>query len=234
MGQKKLKRFAEVRTFPNFFEYPQGKAGKWREFFGNNHPLILELACGKGEYTLGLAKLYPSKNYIGLDLKSNRIWVGARRALSQQMQNVAFIRTQIDKLTDYFGPGEVAEIWLTFPDPQLRLSKAKKRLTHPRFLRLYHQVLQKGGNLHLKTDSPELYDFTKLVISLYGCPLLEDLNNIYTQVGLEEHLKIQTHYETLDIAKSDKVHYLKFCLPEVFPPGNDEQLKGMVREDIIH
>jgi len=137
MGQKKLIRFAEIRTFPNFLEYPANMQGKWCEFFNNRNPIVLELACGKGEYATGMGMLFPGKNFIGIDLKSNRMWVGARKALGVPLANVAFLRSQIDKLTNYFAAGEVAEIWLTFPDPQLRGSKAKKRLTHPRFLRLY-------------------------------------------------------------------------------------------------
>ena len=129
------------------------------------------------------------------------------------MDNVAFIRTQIDKITDYFEEGEVQEIWLTFPDPQLRTSKAKKRLTHPKFLRLYRQVLQPGGKIHLKTDSPDLYNFTKLVISMHELPLLADIDDVYAVDNREEELNIKTHYEALDIANSNRIHYLQFSLP---------------------
>src|SRR5687768_1383028 len=121
MGQKKLKRFAEIETFANVLQYPQGMRGAWNGFFKNNNPLTLELACGKGEYALGLGRLYPDRNFIGIDLKGNRIWAGAKKALNEGLRNVAFLRTHIDKLTDYFAPGEVSEIWLTFPDPQLRV-----------------------------------------------------------------------------------------------------------------
>ncbi len=135
MGQKKLIRFAELKTFPNVLQYPEGMAGNWNAFWKNNNPLILELACGKGEYAVGLGKLYPDKNFIGIDLKGNRIWVGAKKALQQNLNNVAFLRTQIDQVSSYFTTNEVEAIWITFPDPQLRKSKAKKRLTHPKFLR---------------------------------------------------------------------------------------------------
>lgn len=214
MGQKKLQRFAELATFPNVLQFPENMKGRWFELFKNNNPITLELACGKGEYAVGLGKLYPQRNFIGVDLKGNRIWVGAKKALNDQLANVAFLRTQIDQLNNYFAPAEVQEIWITFPDPQLRLSKAKKRLTHPKFLRLYQQILTPGGLIHLKTDSPDLYRFTKLVIELYGCSLHTDLNDVYANNLQKEELKIKTHYEGLDIADSNRIHYLCFSLPE--------------------
>ena len=162
----------------------QAWQGNWNEFFKNNNPIILELACGKGEYAVGLGKLYPQKNFIGIDLKGNRIWVGAKKALQQNLKNVAFLRTQIDQVSDYFSQNEVEEIWITFPDPQLRKSKAKKRLTHPKFLRLYQQFLVPGGLIHLKTDSPDLYTFTKLVIELYNCTLHKDYDDTYKEAGI--------------------------------------------------
>src|ERR1051326_739480 len=161
MGQKKLERFAELKTFSNVLQFPEGIAGKWNEFFKNKNPITLELACGKGEYAVGLGQLYPEKNFLGIDLKGNRIWVGAKKALQQQLANVGFLRIQIDQITDYFTNNEVDSLWITFPDPQLRVSKAKKRLTHPKFLRLYKHILVPGGFIHLKTDSPVLYQFTK-------------------------------------------------------------------------
>ncbi len=231
MGQKKLQRFAELETFPNVLQYPENMAGKWRDFFHNTHPITLELACGKGEYAVGLGRMFPGRNFLGIDLKGNRIWVGARKALAENLQNVAFLRTQIDRIATYFAPGEVAEIWLTFPDPQLRTSKAKKRLTHPKFLRLYQQIMVPGGYIHLKTDSPSLYRFTKWVIDLYQLPLVEDIDDIYTQEKLSEELKIKTHYEGLDIAASRKVHYLQFRLPAEPLPDKEEQLKILLREE---
>src|SRR5689334_20540474 len=205
MGQKKLVRFEELKTFPNVLQFPQGMAGRWHEHFGNNHPIILELACGKGEYAVGLGQLYPGKNFIGIDLKGNRIWVGAKKALQQALANVAFLRTQIDQAADYFSTNEVAEIWITFPDPQLRMSKAKKRLTHPKFLRLYQQFLVPGGLIHLKTDSPDLYQFTKLVVQLYDCILHNDIDDVHRQETIADELKIKTHYESLDIAGSNRI-----------------------------
>jgi len=144
MGQKKLIRFAELETFSNVLQFPKNIKGKWNEFFKNENPITLELACGKGEYAVGLGRLYPQKNFVGIDIKGNRIWVGAKKALENNLENVAFLRTEIDKMNEYFAKNEVAEIWITFPDPQLRKSKAKKRLTHPKFLRLYHEFLNPG------------------------------------------------------------------------------------------
>ena len=230
MGQKKLKRFAEIKTFPNFFEYPSDMQGKWSEFFNNSYPLVLELACGKGEYATGMGMLFPEKNFIGIDLKSNRMWVGARKALQHPLPNVAFLRSQIDKLPNYFAPGEVAEIWLTFPDPQLRFSKAKKRLTHPRFLRLYQQVLDPDGVIHLKTDSPDLYLFTKKVIELYNLDLLEDIGDLYASSPVSPVLNIKTHYESLDIAGQSRVHYLQFRINQPLPEEKDIELKELIRE----
>ena len=233
MGQKKLKRFAEIETFPNVLQYPTAMPGKWHEFFGNTHPITLELACGKGEYTVGLAQLYPERNFMGLDLKGNRIWVGARDALKQGLENVAFLRTQIDKITDYFNAGEVSEIWITFPDPQLRASRSKKRLTHPSFLRRYQQILSSGGYIHLKTDSPDLYLFTKEVIHRYGLIISEDIEDVHGQPDPGAELKIKTHYESLDISGSQQIFYLKFMLTEGLSADHDKELLEWVKNEPI-
>ena len=231
MGQKKLIRFAELNTFHNVLQFPENMAGNWNSFFKNENPIVLELACGKGEYAVGLGQLHSNKNFIGVDLKGNRIWVGAKKALQNNLNNVAFLRTQIDRVNDYFLKNEVAEIWVTFPDPQLRTSKAKKRLTHPKFLRLYHQILVPGGLIHLKTDSPDLYDFTKMIIEIYGCVLHKDYTDVYSEEIVAEELKIKTHYESLDIAESNRIHYLCFSLPGQLP-GNekDEELKLSLKD----
>lgn len=229
MGQKKLIRFAELETFRNVLQFPKDMPGKWNTVFGNGHPVILELACGKGEYALGLGALYPEQNYIGVDLKGNRIWVGAKKAIRQGLDNVAFLRTQIDQIATYFAPGEVTAIWITFPDPQLRFSKAKKRLTHPKFLRLYQQFLIPGGCIHLKTDSPDLYRFTKTVLSFYGCTVYADSDNVYGMEHIPQELMIKTHYESLDIAGSNRVHYLCFSLPaDLGDKEKDAQLKEII------
>lgn len=229
MAQKKLKRFAAIKTFPNVLEYPEDMPGKWHSFFKNDNPILLELACGKGEYTTGLARLHREKNFIGVDIKGNRIWVGARHALDNQLNNAAFLRTQIVRIHEYFSAGEVDEIWITFPDPQLRTSKAGRRLTHPRFLRLYARIIKPGGTIHLKTDSPDLYAFTKKVIALYGLHIITDCNDLYAQENISEELKIKTHYESLDIAQSNTIFYLSFSLPEVLGQ-DDEALEMLIKE----
>ena len=231
MGHKKLIRFAELETFHHVLQFPKDMPGKWHSFFHNNNPITLELACGKGEYTLGLAKLYPNRNFVGVDIKGSRIWVGAKKALRENLANVGFLRTQIDQLAEYFDAGEVAEIWITFPDPQLRFSKARKRLTHPKFLRLYQQLLAPGGVVHLKTDSPDLYQFTKLVLDKYHCTILEESDNVYAAEKVSEELMIRTHYEALDIAGSNRIHYLRFTLPsDLGGKEEDEALKAILRE----
>ncbi len=230
MAQKKLQRFADFKSLSNALEYPAGMRGQWPVFFKNNNPLVLELACGRGEYTVGLARIFPEKNFIGVDVKGNRMYIGAKTCLQENIVNAGFLRTQIEKLTDYFSPGEVDEIWLTFPDPQLRTSRAKKRLTHPRFLRLYQQVLKPGGFIHLKTDSPDLYLFTKRVAGLYAITLLEDSDNVYADQDIKEELKIKTHYENLDIAQSKKIHYLKFILPPEIK-DIDKQLQEILKHE---
>ena len=230
MGQKKLIRFAELLTFTNVLQYPQGMQGNWHKQFGNNNPITLELACGKGEYTVGLSQLNPNRNFIGVDVKGNRIWVGAKKANQQSLTNAAFLRTQIDKIHEYFEPGEVEEIWLTFPDPQLRTSRAKKRLTHPKFLELYQHFLIPNGTIHLKTDSPVLYNFTKLVLELHNLKAEIDLDNVHQTKHNIPELEIKTHYEGLDIAQSNRIHYLRFRLPQVKLENKDHILHELSKE----
>ena len=230
MAQKKLVRFAAIKTFANVLEYPENMKDNWKTFFNNNHPVTLELACGKGEYTVGLARMYPQQNFIGVDVKGNRIYIGAKKCLAEGLTNAGFLRTQIGMLTQYFAAGEVDEIWITFPDPQLRTSKAKKRLTHPAFLRLYQQVLKPGGFIHLKTDSPRLYAFTKKVAELYDLSIVEDMDDVYSNSNIKEELKLKTYYESLDIAQSSKIHYLKFTLPAVIK-NIDDQLQEELKNE---
>jgi tRNA (guanine-N7-)-methyltransferase len=232
MGQKKLLRFAAIKTFTNVLEYPKDMQGNWNVFLKNENPLVLELACGRGEYTVGLSQLSPNKNFIGIDIKGNRIYIGAKKCLDDKILNAAFLRTQIEKLPDYFAVAEVDEIWITFPDPQLRTSRAKKRLTHPRFLRLYKQLLKPDGFIHLKTDSPDLYRFTKRVINLYNLILIDDCDDVYAKSNNEE-LKIKTHYEGLNIAQSDKIFYLKFKLPSTIINIDDELQEILKQEEHV-
>jgi tRNA (guanine-N7-)-methyltransferase len=214
MGQKKLVRFAAIKTFANVLQYPEGMKGSWKNFFHNENPLILELACGKGEYSVALGRENPNRNYIGVDIKGNRIYIGAKRALAEGLGNIAFLRAQIGQLTDYFAKDEVSEIWIIFPDPFLREGKAKNRLTHPRFLSLYQQVLKPGGRIHLKTDSEELYRFTQETLEAQHCTVHEDVADIYAKGRATGALAIQTHYEGLHLAEGRTIYYISFSLPE--------------------
>jgi tRNA (guanine-N7-)-methyltransferase len=228
MGQKKLLRFSQIKAFPNVLEYPKDMQGKWHSFFENNHQIILELACGRGEYTVGLSGMHPENNYIGVDVKGNRMYLGAKKCIDSETKNAAFLRTQIEMIGAYFAPEEVSEIWITFPDPQLRSSRAKKRLTHPRFLKLYETFLKAGGPIHLKTDSPDLYRFTLKVIELCGLNLIRSMEDVYHSKDIFPELTIKTHYEGLDIAKSQTIFYLCFSLPEKWEEKKEE-LKEWIR-----
>ena len=230
MGQKKLERFEAIKQFPNVLEYPDNMQGNWSSFFKNNHSITLELACGKGEYAVGLGRMYPQRNFIGIDVKGNRIWRGAKTALDESLSNIAFVRSHIDKVTNYFAASEVDEIWITFPDPQLRASRAKKRLTHPRFLRLYQQFLKPHGIIHLKTDSPDLYRFTQAVINLFDLDLLYNSDNLYAEATIKPEWLIKTHYEGLDIANSNSIHLLSFLLNKNLPLEKDSILKNLFSE----
>lgn len=226
MAQKKLLRFAQIKNFANVLEYPEDMPGNWKSFFRNSNELILELACGRGEYTIGLAQMYPDKNFLGIDVKGNRMYIGAKKALEIKLSNAAFLRTQIEMVNEYFAMDEVDAMWITFPDPQLRTSRARKRLTHPRFLRLYKQFLKPGASIHLKTDSPQLFHFTKRVIELYGLLLVEENSDVYAGPRSPD-LDIKTHYEALDIAGSKTIFYLHFKLA-----GDLPLLDNQLQEDL--
>lgn len=213
MGQKKLVRFAAIKTFSNVLQYPENVKGQWNAWFKNDNPITLELACGKGEYSVNLGREHSDRNFIGVDIKGNRIYIGAKTALAEGLQNVAFMRAQIGQLTQYFDNNEVSEIWIIFPDPFLREGKAKNRLTHPRFLALYQQVLPPGAPIHLKTDSKELYDFTLETIEQQGCIIRENIVDIYGQGKATGALGIQTHYEKMHLKEGRTIYYLSFILP---------------------
>lgn len=231
MGQKKLIRFAAIKEFPNVVENDVSLKGRWNNFFKNENRIVLELACGKGEYTVGLASRYPDRNFIGVDIKGNRLWKGAKTALDTRLLNAAFLRTQIDQIDAFFKADEVSEIWITFPDPQLRFSKIKKRLTHPKFLRKYQSFLQPDAPIHLKTDSPDLYFFTLKVIQFYNLELIASSDDLYNSNLYENELKIKTHYETLDIAQSSKIFYLKFRLNSNLHENRDEIFKVQLGDE---
>ena len=193
-------------------------------------PLTLELACGRGEYAVGLGRMFPEQHFIGIDLKGNRIWKGASIANKDGLTNVAFVRSQIELTSNYFAKDEVDEIWITFPDPQLRWSKSKKRLTHPKFLRLYQQFLKNNGIVHLKTDSPLLYNFTLKVIELYGLHLIYKTDHLYAEQNIDPRCLIKTYYEGLDIAQSNKIHYIQFNIDGDLPLELDEILKEAIKD----
>lgn len=219
MGKDKLRRFAENETFANMFQmkYEDVKdgfylKGKWREeFFKNDNPLVLELGCGKGEYTVGLAKQYPDKNFIGIDIKGARMWRGCKTSVDENINNVAFVRSHVQLVNFYFGEKEVSEIWITFPDPQLK--KPNKRLTSPRFLDTYAKVLKDDAIIHLKTDSKELYDYTlNEVLIPQNRKVLVSTNNLYDSNIIEDVISIRTFYENIYLSQGKPITYLKFQL----------------------
>ena len=221
MSKNKLEKFVENSTFPNFFQIPfeeisQQDAsikGNWkRDFFNNDNPIVLELGCGRGEYTVELAKQNPHINYIGIDRKGSRMWKGCKYAVEHQMTNVAFVRTQIQFVPHYFAENEVSEIWLTFPDPQPKRSKVNKRLTSSFYLDMYKRVLNPSGCIHLKTDSKLLYDFTLEVIERLKYTILESKEDIYAETIEKYTLSIQTYYEKMWLEQGHKIYYLKFSL----------------------
>lgn len=198
MGKDKLKKFAEISTFANVLQLEEGKPkkGQWAfSQFGNERPIVLELACGKGEYTVNMAKLFPDKNFIGIDYKGNRIWRGAKTALEEGLANVAFLRIQIETILDYFASGEVSEIWITFPDPQPQQSREKKRLTNPAFLNVYQQILVPNGIMHLKTDNDGLYAYTIEKLAELELPVYSQTTDLYRSDLVDEVLAIKTYYE---------------------------------------
>ena len=213
MGKDKLKRFAEINTFSNVLQLDAGKPfkGRWATgFFKNNNPVVLELACGKGEYTVNLAQMLPGRNFIGIDYKGNRIWRGAKTALEEEVGNAAFLRIQIEDVLDYFETGEVDEIWITFPDPQPQVSREKKRLTSSRFLNKYKQVLKPGGFINLKTDNDALYAYTQTKISEAGITPEIITNDLYNSPYADELLSVKTFYEKKYLKESKNINYLKF------------------------
>ncbi|MBL7838078.1 MAG: tRNA (guanosine(46)-N7)-methyltransferase TrmB [Bacteroidetes bacterium] len=213
MGKNKLKKFNEYNTFSNTFDARNQLKGKWGEqVFGNKNPITLELACGRGEYTIGLAKLYPNRNFIGIDVKASRMWQGAKIALENGLKNVAFIRIQIDFLQDYFEPGEVDEIWITFPDPQPQKPREKQRLTAPKFLDKYLQLMGKGHHVNLKTDSDFLLNYTLQTIQDKDILVRELLLDIDQKDDLQDELKIRTYYERMWREKGILIKYLKMEL----------------------
>ena len=221
MGKGKLAKFADMETYENVFQYPYSVVehvpfdmqGHWHEqYFHNNNPIVLELGCGKGEYTVELAKLHPNMNFIGVDIKGARMWTGATQTLNEGLKNVAFLRTNIEIIERFFAPDEVQEIWLTFSDPQMK--NPHKRLTSTFFLERYRKFLIDGGIIHLKTDSNFLFTYTTYLVEKNQLPVLLRTTDLYSQ-GPEyaEVASIQTYYESMWIARGLNIKYMKFCLP---------------------
>lgn len=226
MAKNKLAKFAEMETFDNVFQCAAREVsddnpvvqmrGKWHmSYFKNNQPIVLELGCGRGEYTVGLAKLYPDRNFIGIDIKGARMWAGAKQAVQEGLKNVAFLRTNIELLEQFFAPLEVDEIWITFCDPQMK--KATKRLTSSWFMQRYSHLLRDGGKIHLKTDSPFLYIYTREMVRLNDFPILADTADLYacdeTDIWPEAQA-MQTHYEHQWLERGMKIKYLCWQLPQ--------------------
>jgi tRNA (guanine-N7-)-methyltransferase len=222
LGKKKLSRFRELETFervfqPQFeeiFQQDHPLKGRWcREVFGNDHPLVLELGCGKGEYTVGLARRYPERNYMGVDIKGARIWKGARTARDEGLGNVAFLRTRIDFILSFFAPAEVEEIWITFPDPQGKKRRRKKRLTGALFLNRYRHMLKDGGVVHLKTDNETLFRDTLELARYNQLPVERSSPDLYREDWDDETVAIQTFYETHFLQDGARIHYLRLRIP---------------------
>jgi len=224
MGKGKLAKFADMETYENVFQYPYSvmehvpfeMKGHWHEqYFHNDHPIVLELGCGKGEYTVGLAQQYPDVNFIGVDIKGARMWTGATQAVNEGLKNVAFLRTNIEIIDRFFAPDEVQEIWLTFSDPQMK--NPRKRLTSTWFLERYRHFLVDGGIIHLKTDSNFLFTYTTCLVEHNQLPLLEKTDDLYHTSQLStltsQLLSIQTYYESMWIARGLNIKYMKFRLP---------------------
>ena len=213
MGKDKLRRFAEVNTFGNVIQLDAGKPfnGKWaNDFFKNDNPVVLELACGKGEYTVNLGRLFPQKNFIGIDYKGNRIWRGAKTALEDGVNNVGFLRIQIETILDYFAEGEISEIWITFPDPQPQESREKKRLTAPGFLNKYRSFLKPGGKINLKTDNDGLYQYTAEMVKNLGLVIHKQTTQLYASEHADQVLSIKTHYERIYLKHDKSINYIQF------------------------
>lgn len=221
MGKNKLERFAEIAEFDHVLELTdfqdediEKPRGRWnRDVFDNENPVTLELACGKGEYTLGLAECCPDRNFVGIDIKGARLWKGARRALNRELENIRFLRIYIDHLDEYFARDEVEEIWITFPDPYPKWSDRNKRLTSPKFLALYQKVLEKGGVIHVKTDSDRLFEFTRETLEEENCEITDLVPNVHDERGDDPLLGIKTYYEKKHIENGKTIKYLSFRLP---------------------
>ncbi|MEX0608651.1 MAG: tRNA (guanosine(46)-N7)-methyltransferase TrmB [Balneolaceae bacterium] len=206
-----MQRYENVLEYTDYEEDSASPKGKWnKEIFQNEKPIVLELACGKGEYSLNLAQLHPEKNYIGIDIKGNRMWVGATKAQEKDLNNVRYFRAFIDHLDQFFAAGEISEAWIVFPDPYIK--KERKRLTSQKFLKLYRKVFKPGAIIHLKTDSDLLYEYSKEVIAAEELELLKDIPNVYKTHPDDPVLSIKTFYEKKHLKEGKSIKYLSFRL----------------------
>ena len=220
MAKNKLAKFADMATYDNVFQYGFEELkkegfplkGTWNTFFNNNNPIVLELGCGKGEYTIGLANKYPNKNFIGIDIKGSRMWTGATEAIEKGLTNVAFIRTHIEQITSFFEVDEVSEIWITFPDPQM--NKTRRRLTSTRFMKEYSKIIKTDGIVHLKTDSNFLYTYTDAMVKENNLEVIINTDNLYNSGIEDDILQIQTFYEQQWRARGIDIKYIKFLCPK--------------------
>jgi tRNA (guanine-N7-)-methyltransferase len=220
MSRKKLVRFAQNEVNPNVVQagkpiFDQIK-GQWNAVqFANDQPLVVELACGRGEFTLGLGRQYPNQNFIGVDIKGSRIWKGSSSATAEGIHTVAFLRTQIQQLQDFFAAGEISELWITFPDPFPRDGDEKRRLTSPKFLEMYKQLVKTGGLIHFKTDNTGLYEYTDLVLSERpDCQIHYNTADFYESDLRDAHHGIKTRYEKIFSDKGEKIKYIQFSFTE--------------------
>lgn len=213
MGKNKLKHLSELETFSNVYQLRRDLKGKWNEdVFKNQNPITLELACGKGEYSIALARKFPDRNFIGIDIKGARIWRGAKTAFEEKLPNVVFLRTYIDHLTDYFDPDEVEDIWILFPDPYREKSKARKRLTSLLFLDRYRQIIKRSGLIHLKTDDLQLYEFTIDTLKEQKAEIHFRTDDLYASTLPDEILSVKTFYEQMHLQESKTIKYIKFTV----------------------
>lgn len=233
MGKNKLKKFADMKGFSCALEYPREELikkgfpykGIWNnEVFAASHPIVVELGCGKGEYTVQLAKSEPDRNFVGVDIKGARMWSGAKEVEEENIPNAKFLRAEIENICSFFAPGEVEELWITFPDPQMQ--KVRKRLTSTRFLNLYRRIMRDGGIINLKTDSPFLYEYTRRLVELNGFEVLTNTDDLYGTGNADPVSSIKTYYEQQWLSRGKKIKLLSFRLPA------EGELKEPVADDI--
>lgn len=232
MGKNKLKKFADMAKFGCVLQYPREEllakgfpyVGKWNEaIFAQPSPIVLELGCGKGEYTVGLAKANPDRNYIGVDIKGARMWTGASIVENEKIPNAAFLRAEIENIDKFFAPSEVEQIWITFPDPQMK--KSRKRLTSSRFLKMYRNIMIPGGVINLKTDSPFLYEYTRRLVELNGFEVIRNSSDLYGSGDADPVTSIKTYYEQQWLARGKKIKLISFILPaegDILEPREDD------------